>query len=194
MTANSAQGGKFWNPWRIGGWSTALGLLLLPAIAMRFTTEMAWTIADFLFAAMTVAIVGLGIELAVRATRSSSYRIGAGVAMLTGVLVIWINGAVGIIGNEDHPANLLFFSVIALAIGGAFVAHFSARGLSRAMTVSGVAQMLVPPAAMAIWSIPLTVDLVKTLAFNAVLAAFWLFSAWQFRRAPESPEPLINVN
>ena len=194
MSGRQVHSGTFWNPWRLGGWGLALGLLLLPAIAMQFTGEVQWTLSDFLVAAMMLAILGLGIELTVRVTRNSLYRAGAAVALLSGFLVIWINGAVGIIGNEDHPANLMFFGVIALAIAGSFICRFRARGMARNMAMTGLAQLTAPLIAIAIWSLPVTVDLVKTLIFNAGLAGFWLASAWLFRQAAESGEPLINVN
>ena len=194
MSGRQVHSGTFWNPWRLGGWGLALGLLLLPAIAMQFTGEVQWTLSDFLVAAMMLAILGLGIELTVRVTRNSLHRAGAAVALLSGFLVIWINGAVGIIGNEDHPANLMFFGVIALAIAGSFICRFRARGMARNMAMTGLAQLTAPLIAIAIWSLPVTVDLVKTLIFNAGLAGFWLASAWLFRQAAESGEPLINVN
>ena len=194
MMREQTHSGSFWNPWRIAGWSLAGGLVILPAIAMQFTGEVQWTVADFVFAAMMFGLVGLGIELTVRATRNSSYRAGAAVALLSGFLVIWINGAVGIIGDEDHPANLMFFGVIAIAIVGAFMARFKSSAMGRVMTAAGSTQFAVPLIAIAIWGPPFTVDLVRTLMFNAVLAGLWLLSAWLFRRAAESAERFINVN
>jgi len=189
MNSENIRDGNFWNPWRVGGWGIAGALLLLPAVAMRFTGEVQWTVSDFMIAAMMIAILGLGIELTVRATRNSNYRGGGGVALLTGFLVSWINGAVGIIGNESHPANLMFFVVIGIAIAGAFVARFKARGMAWAMGIAGLGQFAVPLIAIAIWSPPLTVELVKTLAFNAVFAGLWLLSAGLFRRAAERANP-----
>lgn len=186
--------GSFWNPWRLAGWGLAAALLALPGVAMNFTAEVNWTVSDFVIMGLMIGCVGLGIELAVRATRNNRYRAGAAVALLTGFLVTWANGAVGIIGNEDHPANLMFFAVIAMAIAGAFLARFKARGMARAMAVAGFGQFAVPLIAMAIWSPPITVDLVRTLMFNSVFAGFWLVSAWLFREAPELAEPYINVN
>jgi hypothetical protein len=127
-------------------------------------------------------------------TRNRRYRGGAAVALLTAFLVTWANGAVGIIGDEDHPANLMFFAVIAIAIGGAFLARFKARGMDRAMALAAIGQFAVPLIAMAIWSPPIDLGLVKTLLFNSVFACLWLASAWLFRGAAESAERYINVN
>ena len=194
MDRNARQPGKFWNPWRISGWSLVGGLLLLPAIAMNFTSEVQWTLSDFLLMGLMIGCVGLGIELAVRATRNNSYRGGAAVALLTGFLVTWANGAVGIIGNEDHPANLMFFAVIGIAIAGAFITRFRARGLTVTMSAAAAGQFAVPLIAIAIWSPPMTADLARTLIFNSAFAVFWLASAYLFRDAAESDEQHINVN
>ena len=193
MTSKTSTG-AFWNPWRLAGWAFAASLLILPAVAMIVTAEVQWTVSDSLFMAMMVGCVGLGIELAVRATRNSSYRFGAAAALLTGFLVTWVNGAVGIIGNEDNPANLMFFGVIAIAIAGAFVARFRASGMAGAIALAALGQFAVPLVAMAIWSPPIDVDLAKTLLFNSVFAGFWLLSAWLFRQASRTAEPYMNVN
>ena len=173
----------FWNPWRVGGWGLAAFLLILPAVAMNFTAEVQWTVSDFLIMGLMIGCVGLGIELAVRAARNNHYRGGAAIALLTGFLVTWANGAVGIIGNEDHPANLMFFAVIGLAVAGAFLARFRARGMAAVMSFAAGGQFAVPLIAIAIWSPPFTADLVRTLLFNSVFAIFWLASAYLFREA-----------
>ncbi len=52
--ANKAQGIDGWRgSWlRKAMWSGAPFLLLLPAVAMRFTAEVNWTGSDFVFAAV----------------------------------------------------------------------------------------------------------------------------------------------
>ena len=79
MDMEQARSGNFWNVWRVIGWGTAATLLILPAVAMQFTSEVNWTLGDFLIAAMMFAVVGLGIELAVRSGRNPSYRSAAAV-------------------------------------------------------------------------------------------------------------------
>ena len=127
-------------------------------------------------------------------TRNHRYRAGAAMALMTGFLVTWANGAVGIIGNEDNPANLLFFGVIAVAVAGSLIARFKAPGMVRTMAAAGLGQFVVPLIAMAIWSPAIDLGLVKTLLFNAGFAGLWLVSAWLFRTASKSGEPYINVN
>jgi hypothetical protein len=168
-------GGWRWSPWRITGWGLAASLLLLPAVAMRFTPEVNWTAFDFVFAAALIGGVGVAFEVAVRMTRSVPYRSGVAVALAAAFLLVWVNGAVGMIGSEDNPFNLLFLGVIALALAGAIAARFRAAGTARAMIAAAVAQGAIGVAGMA-------ADL-RGGVLSAALAGLGLLSAALFRKA-----------
>ena len=131
------------NPWRILSWSIAAGLLLLPLVAMQFTDEVDWTVLDFAFAAVLIGGVGLTLEFVFRTTRNAAQRIATGLLLAASFLLIWINAAVGIIGNEDNPLNLLYGGVLLIAFGGTIVARFRPRGMVRAMAATAVVQTLV---------------------------------------------------
>jgi hypothetical protein len=174
-------------PWRWIGWSIPVLLLLIPLLA-----DAPWTASDFVVAGTIFAIVGGAFELAVRTSGDRFYRAGAAVALGTAFLLVWINLAVGIIGNEDNPLNLMFFGVILIAIAGAIIARFQARGMAVAMTVAAALQALIgivvfaldigaaePPGALGL------------LALIEGLAALWLLSAWLFRKAAGTPAKML---
>ena len=141
MTGNAENGARRrWSGWRIVGWGLAAFLLLLPAVAMQYTAEVNWTAGDFIFAALLMGTVGLAFELTVRMTRNWAYRAGIGAALAAAFLTIWVNGAVGMIGDEDNPYNLLFLGVIVLALAGAVIARFRAPGMIAAMLAAALAQ------------------------------------------------------
>lgn len=123
-------------PWRLLGWSIPAILLLLPLIAMRFTEEVNWTASDFVFAAVLFGSVGLAFELIVRRSSSLAYRLGAAIAVIAAFLTVWVNAAVGMIGSEDNPYNLLFLGVPAVALAGAILARFRAAAMVWAMGVA----------------------------------------------------------
>ncbi|WP_369797872.1 hypothetical protein, partial [Caulobacter sp. CCH5-E12] len=77
---------------RLIGWTVVGGLLIAPAIAMRFTDQVQWTISDFVFAGIVLIGAGGIAELAVRASGAWSYRFGAGLAVLASALLLWFNG------------------------------------------------------------------------------------------------------
>ena len=117
MTETVSKRPRFLNGWRITGWSAACALLLLPAIAMLFTDEVAWTTLDFLFAGVLLFSLGIGLEIAVRVGRSGVHTLGLAIAAVAGFLTLWANAAVGFIGAEGAPVNVaVSLMVIAAAI------------------------------------------------------------------------------
>jgi hypothetical protein len=172
------------NPWRVVGWGIAVALILTPLVAMQFTKEVNWTVGDFVFAAVMIGGVGLLFEFAVRASRSWAYRGGVAVGLATTFLLIWINGAVGIVGNEDNPVNLVFGVIILMALAGTIVARAKAKGMVRAMTVAGCAQALVGVAVfargIAAHEPPGAFGLLILIEF---FAGLWFISAMLFGKA-----------
>lgn len=114
-------------PWRVIGWGGAAGILLLP-----WLTDAPWTLFDFLLAGILLGGAGLLAELTVR-TGNIAYRAGAGVAVAAAFLLFLVNGAVGFLGNENNPANLVFAGVIGFAILGSVLTGFRPAGMARAM-------------------------------------------------------------
>lgn len=160
---------------RIAGWTLAACLLALPAVAMRFTSEVNWTGSDFVFAGVIFAIVGGLFELAARTTSNIAYRVATVLAVGCGFLQVWINLAVGIIGNEDNPANLTYFAVVGAAVSGAIVALGSARGLARTMALAAALQVA--------FSILHWIDGTPTPIIDGFFAALWIAAARLYFRA-----------
>lgn len=86
-------------PWRMIGWGFLGALLLTPAIAMQFTTEVNWTFSDFIVAAAMFLVLGGAIEFIVRAIRSGSTRLLAILAVVLAFLWLWAELAVGVFTN-----------------------------------------------------------------------------------------------
>lgn len=164
---------KLAQPWkskcRIAGWGIALGLVLLPLVAMQFTREVNWTPADFVFAAVLIGGVGGLYEFTVRRSASWAYRGGVAAALLASFLTIWVNGAVGMIGSEDNAYNLVFVGIVVLALSGSVVARFRASGMALALAVAALAQAIAGMAGT-------TSDLRGGL-FSTGFALIWLLSA-----------------
>ncbi|MDW9594983.1 hypothetical protein GOA63_22505 [Sinorhizobium meliloti] len=157
--------------------------MLLPLLAMQVTEEVAWDVADFaIFAAMLISAGGV-YELSVRFSASSAYRAAIGLALATAFLLMWVNLAVGIVGTEDDPANLLYGGVLAVGIISAVIARFRPAGMARAFFATALAQALVAAVAVAAgMGYPASPPL-EILAVNALFAMLWLASASLFRIA-----------
>lgn len=173
--ASLARRAANWRGWRIVGWGMAAFLLLLPFVAMQFTDAVDWSAGDFIFAGVMFAIVGGVLEVAVHSSDRIAYRLGTGVALLAGLLLVWINGAVGIIGDEGNPANLMFGGVLLVAIAGAVGAGARAAGLARAMAAAALVQLVVGVVALGADG--------AVLPVTVVLVLMWGVAALSFRSA-----------
>lgn len=163
------------NPWRIAAWSIAALLLLLPLVAMQFTSEVNWDETDFIFAGVLIGSVGLLVEVTVRTTKSLAYRSAVGLSLAASFMIVWANGAVGMIGNEDNPYNMLFLGVIALALLGCIAARFRAAGMALAMLGAAIVHGGVAVVGMA--------EDLRGGVLSLIFAGFWLLSAGLFRIA-----------
>ena len=135
--------GRAGSRWRIALWGTAGFLLLLPLVAMQFTDQVVWDATDFAIFGALLLGAGLTCELAVRKTSNSAYRYAVGVAVAAAFVLVWVNGAVGIIGSEDNDANLMYGGVLAVGIIGAIIARFQPRGMARSLFATACAQALI---------------------------------------------------
>jgi hypothetical protein len=159
-------------------------ILLIPLGAMLFNVEgWAWGPDSFLLAWILMAGVGLAYKLVTRKSVSASYRGATALGLGTGFLILWINGAVGIIGSEDNPMNLLFGGVLLLGVIGAVRSRLEASGMARTMFVVAFAQFLVPVVAYIIGRPDFSPGVVQIFAFNLVLVVLFTGSALLFGRA-----------
>lgn len=163
-------------------------LLLIPLVAMQFDNGVNWTLFDFVVAGTLLFGAGLTFILIARMGNNTTYRLAAGVAVLAGLLLVWAQGAVGLVGSEDNPVNLLFGGVLLVAIIGAILARFRPWGMSTAMFAASLTYVVATIIAVFIWKPSAAtaepqVHLVNVLGANMVFAALWAVSGLLFRRA-----------
>lgn len=177
-------GGRRGHLWRRAPWIVAAFLLLLPLVAMRFTDEMDWDETDFIvFGAMLFGACGAW-ELAARMTANIAYRAAVAVALAAAFILVWMNLAVGIIGSEDNPANLIYAGVLAVALLGSLMARFQPGGMALTLAATALAQTLAGAiAVLAGWGSTGANWPRVIVVLTAFFAALWLLSAWLFRRA-----------
>ena len=159
-------------------------LLLVPLLAMQFTPEVNWGPTDFAIAGALLFFAGIAWTLLSARSAGISCRLAAVIAVATALVLAWGNLAVGLIGSENNPANLMYAGVIGVAIVGAIVTRGRARGMSRALFATALAQALVavialagglgasePPGRLGI------------LILNGLFVALFALSGWLFARA-----------
>jgi hypothetical protein len=117
-------------------------------------------------------------------TANVSYRFAMGLALVAALVLVWVKLGVGIIGDPEDAANLMYGGVLAVGVVGAIVARLRPSGMARVLLVTALAQVLVAViAVMAGWGSTGPVwprDVCIATAFFAVL---WLTSAGLFQRA-----------
>jgi Kef-type K+ transport system membrane component KefB len=74
-------------------------LLLTPLIAMQFTNEVNWNLADFVVAGVLLLGTSLICEVVMRKVKETNHRIILCAAILVALLLIWIELAVGLFGT-----------------------------------------------------------------------------------------------
>ena len=157
-------------------------ILLVPLIAMQFTNEVNWTLSDFIVAGTLLFGTGLIYKLVTRKTVRMLFRIAVGFALFSMLFLIWINLAVGIIGSEDSPGNLMYFAVVAVTIVGALIARFRPYGMSLTMFGTTCAQILVTVIALLSGMHHLPSSSVgEVLAINGLFVVLFITSALLFR-------------
>ena len=176
-------GGRRGGRWRIAVWAAAALILLLPLLAMQFTNEVGWSLADFVVAGALLFGACLTYELVARTTANIAYRAAVGVAAAAALILVWLSLGVGIIGKDGDPANLMYFGVLAVGIIGALIARFRPRGMARALVATALAQTSVAVIALLAglgypYSGPLEI-----LGLTGFFVALFVASAWLFRRA-----------
>jgi hypothetical protein len=117
-----------------------------------------------------------------------AYRVAVGIALAAAFLLVWMNLAVGIIGSEDNPVNLMYFGVLAIFILGATIARLRPQGMARALFATALAQALVPVLALMInkpqvRGVEAFMGVLGVLGLNAFFVMMFISSALLFRRS-----------
>lgn len=163
-------------------------ILLMPLIAMLFTNQVVWDLFDFIVAGTLIFGTGLAYELVAKKGGTMAYRVAVGIALAAAFLLVWMNLAVGIIGSEDNPVNLMYFGVVAIGILGATIVRLRPQGMVRTLFATALAQALVPVIALIIkkpqvTSVEASIGVLGVLGLNAFFVMMFIGSALLFRRS-----------
>jgi hypothetical protein len=123
-------------------------------------------------------------------TDNTAYRSAVGVALAAALILVWLMGAVGVIGVEGDRADLMYFGVLAVGIIGAIVARFRPHGMARALFAMALAQAAVAVIALLAGKHQSPISSVaEILGLNAIFVALFVASAWLFRQAAREQTP-----
>jgi hypothetical protein len=123
----------------------ALAVWTVPLVASQFVEDWHWGVEGFVRVYVLFFATGMMIALIARRMGVWSYKAGVGLALVAGFALGWSNMVH--VADSGNPANLWYYSVLAVGGIGACLARLKARGLARtlfamAATLALIAVML----------------------------------------------------
>ena len=145
---------------------------------------MNWSMGDFLVAGFLLLILTLSAAYLLFGRGALSFRIGFALSLATAAILVWVTGAVGLIGSAQNDANLAYPGLVVLATLGAVTVRFQAKRMALIATGLALGQSVIGLVALiAGWgregaSWPYDI-LAATIGFSVL----WLAAAFCFRYA-----------
>ncbi len=161
-----------------------LGLITIPLVAMQFSAQVVWSIFDFGLAWTLIFGAGFTFQLISKKTENFAYKIATGLAVFASLAILWVNGAVGIIGNESNPLNLLFGMVLLMVIFGSYIARLEPGRMSRVMLSTAVTHIIVTfSGTMIHLGLNPGYSISGVFRITMMFSVVWVLSALFYRRA-----------
>lgn len=160
-----------------------LALLLLPLTGQLTVEGWHWKWNDFVMAwAVFTFATWFFRFLVTRPWTNLPYKVGVGLAIMTGFLITWCDLAVQIIG-EDNPGNVLYLLTVLGGFIGVCLARCRPAGLAIVAFAMAAALLLIPVVAVLNWPADFSPGYPKVQLLSTVLAALFAASGLLFRRA-----------
>jgi hypothetical protein len=133
---------------------------------------------------LAAAFIVIFMILRARNRENTAYKHALGLALAAVFLLFWMNGAVGIIGDANDDANMMYHGVLAVGITGAIISRFQPIGMARTLFAAALVLAGVTIIALIgglgstgpIWPWDI-------LIANGIFAALFIGSAWLFLKA-----------
>jgi hypothetical protein len=157
--------------------------ILLFALYANFNIEgWNWSFGDFIFMGILIFGTGSLFELARRrAAGNAAFKWAASLAVAATFFLIWINGAVGIIGDSD--INTMYGLVPLSLLVGTTVSRLDPQGLSYTLFAAAAVQFLIPIIALVIGTEDFRPGVIQVFMLNSVWVTAFTASALLFRQA-----------
>lgn len=163
-------------------------LLMAPLVASFTVDGFNWKPGDFLFFWLVMVAIGFAYKFVTAKTGNVVHRVATGIALLTGFMIFWGNLAVGFIGSEDNPANLMYFVALLIAAICAGLTRFTSAGMARAMFIAAGSVALVPVIALLVRPTDFSPGVAQVFGLNAFFVLMFVVSGFLFRLAAGKSE------
>jgi hypothetical protein len=106
--------------------------------------------------------------------------------ILASLLLVWVNLAVGFLGSEGNPANIMFLLVVGIAVGGSIATRLRPAAMVRTMLAAALTQLAVAAIGLAAgWASPGRDGVYEVVMGSTLFGGLWLASAALFRNAAQ---------
>lgn len=162
----------------------AASVLLIPLVIMLFSTEMNWSVMDYIIVWLLLFSSGLTYRLVTRKKRTVAFKAAIALAVITGLLMMWVNLGVGIFGSGPNPVNLSYAVVLTIGLFGSIIARFKPRGMALTLYIMAIANTLLTVFAFIYNSyVPTEENVMQILMINFFFIVMWTASGLLFRNA-----------
>lgn len=172
-------------------WGAVAVLIVFIPLSMQFTNDVQWNEA-IAYSVILLAVGGAYEMVVALKKQSSAYRFAFGVGFAGVFLLGWVSGAVGIIGSENNPANLMYWAVFAVGFIGSLLSRFKPRGMAFTLFAAALVQISVPVIALFIWPAQTSwgaAGVIGVFILNSIFAVLFAGSGMLFLRATDEFEP-----
>lgn len=132
----------------------------------------------------TAIICGI-ITFFVTKSHNKYYRRALGMALFTAAIIPWMNGAVGLIGNEGNPANVVYYIVLSFGYIGSLIARFHPESMTNVLSFVSGGQALIAvgvPIFTILQGFPVD-GAIKIFIMNGSLTLLFITSAYLFQKS-----------
>lgn len=117
-------------------------------------------------------------------TENANYKTALVLAIATVLILFWVIGAVGVLGADGDPADLMYIGVLAVGVTGAIIVRFQPMGMARAMIATALAQTLVTVIALIIGKQDAPyMSVFEIVSLNGFFVTLFLGSARLFQKS-----------
>jgi len=117
-------------------------------------------------------------------TENTNYKTALVLAIATVLILFWVIGAVGVLGADGDPADLMYIGVLAVGVTGAIIVRFQPMGMARAMIATALAQTLVTVIALIIGKQDAPyMSVFEIVSLNGFFVTLFLGSARLFQKS-----------
>src|SRR5215813_9489085 len=99
----------------------ALAALMVPLVASRLVEGWNWSAGSFVFVYVLFFALGMTYALIARKMGAWSYKVGVGVALVSGFGLAW--STMVHVADSGHPERFVYYSVLVVGIVGALLSR-----------------------------------------------------------------------